>query len=43
VNVEYDLPDGSHVAEHISQEYTAHIFQHEIDHLNGIVFLDRLE
>ena len=42
VNVEYDLPNGTHKAEHISQEYTAHIFQHEIDHLNGIVFIDRL-
>jgi peptide deformylase len=42
VNVEYDLPDGSHHAEHISQAYTAHIFQHEIDHLKGIVWLDRV-
>jgi peptide deformylase len=42
VNVEYDLPDGSHHAEHISQAYTAHILQHEIDHLKGIVWLDRV-
>jgi peptide deformylase len=42
VDVEYDLPDGTHKAEHISQAYTAHIFQHEIDHLNGIVWLDRI-
>jgi peptide deformylase len=41
VNVEYDLSDGTHKAEHISQAYTAQIFQHEIDHLNGIVWLDR--
>ncbi len=43
VNVEYDLPNGTHKSEHISQEYTAHIFQHEIDHLNGILFIDRLK
>ncbi|MCK9611495.1 MAG: peptide deformylase [Bacteroidales bacterium] len=42
VDVEYDLPDGTHKAERITQKYTAHIFQHEIDHLNGIVFLDRI-
>ncbi len=42
VEVEYDLPDGTHKSERISHEYTAHIFQHEIDHLNGIVYLDRL-
>ena len=42
VNVEYDLADGSHHTEHISQAYTAHIFQHEIDHLQGIVWLDRV-
>lgn len=42
VDVEYDLIDGTHHSERIDHEYTAHIFQHEIDHLNGIVFLDRL-
>lgn len=42
VDIEYDLPDGTHHSERINHEYTAHIFQHEIDHLNGIVFLDRL-
>ena len=42
VDIKYDLPDGTHQSERILQEYTAHIFQHEIDHLNGIVFLDRL-
>ncbi len=42
VDVEYDLPDGTHKAEHISQAYTAHIFQHEIDHLKGTVWLDRV-
>ncbi len=43
VDVNYDLPDGSHISERISQKYTAHIFQHEIDHLNGIVFMDRIQ
>jgi peptide deformylase len=42
VEIEYDLPDGSHHAEHISQKYTAHIFQHEIDHLYGVLFIDKL-
>ncbi|MEI6124257.1 MAG: peptide deformylase [Bacteroidota bacterium] len=42
VNVEYDLANGTHKSEHISQAYTAHIFQHEIDHLNGIVYVDRM-
>jgi len=41
VDIAYDKTDGTHCTEHISQEYTAHIFQHEIDHLNGMVFLDR--
>lgn len=42
VDVEYDRIDGTHNHERISQAYTAHIFQHEIDHLNGILFIDRL-
>jgi len=46
VVVEYDLPDRSHHTELIEgysgNNFTAIIFQHEIDHLNGIVFLDRL-
>ncbi len=42
VNVAYDLKDGTHKAEHISNAYVAQIFQHEIDHLNGIVWLDRI-
>lgn len=43
VDVEYMLPDGSIHSERISHKYTAHIFQHEIDHLDGILFIDRLE
>lgn len=41
VDVAYDLPDGTHKTERITHQYTAHIFQHEIDHLNGIVYQDR--
>ncbi len=40
-DVEYDLPDGTHCTERISHEYTAHIFQHEIDHLDAILWIDR--
>lgn len=43
VDIKYDTPEGTRITEHISHEYTAHIFQHEIDHLNGFVFLDRTE
>ena len=41
VDVEYYLEDGTFVHERIDHQYTAHIFQHEIDHLNGIMFFDR--
>ncbi len=46
VGVEYDLLDGSHHKEvvdgYTSTQFTAVIFQHEIDHLNGILFIDRI-
>ena len=42
VSIEYQKPDGSIVREKIIHQQTAHIFEHEIDHLDGIVFLDRL-
>ncbi len=42
VEVQYTTRDGEIVTEKITHEYTAHIFQHEIDHLNGIVWLDRV-
>jgi peptide deformylase len=41
VEVRYNTTDGEQIVEKITHEYTAHIFQHEIDHLNGIVWLDR--
>lgn len=40
--LEYDKMDGSHVTEMI-EDFTAVIFQHEIDHLNGILFTDHLD
>ncbi len=40
--LEYDKVDGTHHIEMV-EDFTAVIFQHEIDHLNGIVFLDHLE
>lgn len=46
IRIEYDLLDGSHHSE-LVQGYsgtniTAVIFQHEIDHLSGILFIDRI-
>jgi len=40
--LEYDTMEGAHEIEMV-EDFTAVIFQHEIDHLNGIVFLDHLE
>jgi len=39
--IEYDKLDGSHQIEMV-EDFTAVIFQHEIDHLNGILFVDHL-
>lgn len=41
IKIKYNTRDGKEVIEKIKHEYTAHIFQHEIDHLDGIVWLDR--
>lgn len=40
--IDYLRPDNSHQIEMI-EGFTAIIFQHEIDHLNGIIYLDRLK
>jgi peptide deformylase len=40
--VDYTLEDGATLTEKVSG-YTARIFQHEIDHLDGILFIDRKE
>ena len=42
VLLEYDNIKGEHICEMI-EAFTAVIFQHEIDHLNGILFTDHLE
>ncbi len=39
--IEYDQMDGTHKTEMV-EGFTAVIFQHEIDHLDGILFLDLL-
>ncbi len=40
--LEYDRLNGDHKVEMV-EGFTAVIFQHEIDHLNGILYLDHLE
>lgn len=40
--LDYLRPDKSHQIEMV-EGFTAIIFQHEIDHLNGILYLDRLK
>jgi len=42
VFIQYDTPNGTHKCEMI-EDFTAAIFQHEIDHLNGILFIDHLK
>ena len=39
--LEYDKMDGTHITEMV-EDFTAVIFQHEIDHLHGIMFTDHL-
>ena len=40
--VAYDKPDATHEIEMV-EDFTAVVFQHEIDHLNGILYLDHLK
>lgn len=40
--IEYDKMDNTHHTEMI-EDFTAVIFQHEIDHLDGILYLDHLK
>lgn len=42
INIEYDTMGGEHKSERI-EDFTSVIFQHEIDHLNGILYLDHLK
>jgi len=41
IKIEYDKLDGSHHSEKVD-DFVSVIFQHEIDHLNGILFIDHL-
>ncbi len=40
--LDYDKMDGTHHSEMV-EAFTAVIFQHEIDHLNGILYIDHLD
>lgn len=42
IEVEYTDPDSKLHRQELT-DFVARIFQHELDHLDGIVFLDRLE
>ncbi|MGF1478407.1 MAG: peptide deformylase [Cyanophyceae cyanobacterium] len=42
IDVEYTDRDGNHHQQQLSG-FVARIFQHELDHLNGILFIDRIE
>ncbi len=42
ITIEYDTNMGAHKTENI-KGFTSVIFQHEIDHLNGILYLDHLK
>lgn len=43
VSIRYTDTDGKKRSTLIINKFIARIFQHELDHLNGIVFLDRAE
>ncbi|MEW4924258.1 peptide deformylase [Algibacter sp. 2305UL17-15] len=42
ITIEYDTMEGEHTSESVDS-FTSVVFQHEIDHLNGILYLDHLE
>jgi peptide deformylase len=42
IEVEYTSQNGQQCGK-VLTDFIARIFQHELDHLNGLVFLDRLE
>ncbi len=41
IDIEYDKLNGKHYKETV-EDFVSVIFQHEIDHLNGILFIDHL-
>ena len=42
VEIDYTAPDGRRVRQRLTN-FVARIFQHEFDHINGRVFLDRVQ
>jgi len=42
ITIEYDTMDAEHKSETVNS-FTSVVFQHEIDHLNGILYLDHLK
>lgn len=40
--LEYDTLDGEHKTEMV-EDFTAIIFQHEVDHLNGVLYIDLVD
>lgn len=42
ITIEYDTMNAEHKSETINS-FTSVVFQHEIDHLNGILYLDHLQ
>lgn len=42
ISIEYDTMNAEHKSESV-EGFTSVIFQHEIDHLNGILYLDHLQ
>lgn len=42
IEVEYTTPEGE-IKQEILKDFVARIFQHELDHLDGIVFTDRVK
>ncbi len=43
IAISYELPNGNVIKNEIIEGFTAIIFQHEYDHLEGILFIDRLK
>ena len=37
------LDENGNPVEHEAEEYEARVIQHEVDHLNGILYIDRIE
>jgi peptide deformylase len=42
INVQYTDEQGNHVVQQL-EDFVARVFQHEADHLDGMVYLDRIE